>query len=77
MWEVRSIYLFYVYEYGLTKTWRADGPDDGPERKWPVGVDADGPERKWPVGVAAGQLELTGRRGIYLPGIYRVRLHLA
>ena len=48
---------------GLTKTWRADGPDDGPERKWPVGVDADGPERKWPVGVAAGQLELTGRRG--------------
>ena len=23
-----------------------DGPDDGPERKWPVGVDADGPERK-------------------------------
>ena len=24
---------------GLTKTWRADGPDDGPERKWPVGVD--------------------------------------
>ena len=34
---------------GLTKTWRADGSDDGPERKWPVGV-------------AAGQLELTGRR---------------
>ena len=23
---------------GLTKTWRADGSDDGPERKWPVGV---------------------------------------
>jgi len=34
----------------LTKTWRADGSDDGPERKWPVGV-------------AAGQLEFTGRRG--------------
>jgi len=33
---------------GLTKTWRADGSDDGPERKWPVGV-------------AAGQLELTGQ----------------
>ena len=35
---------------GLTKTWRADG-------------SVDGPERKWPVGIAAGQLELTGRRG--------------
>ena len=35
---------------GLTKTWRADGSHDGPERKLPVGV-------------AAGQLELTGRRG--------------
>jgi len=34
----------------LTKTWRADG-------------SVDGPERKWPVGVAAGQLELTERRG--------------
>ena len=33
----------------MTGRW-ADGPDDGPERKWPVGV-------------AAGQLELTGRRG--------------
>jgi len=25
---------------GLTKIWRADGSDDGPERKWPVGVAA-------------------------------------
>jgi len=32
---------------GLTKTWWADRSDDGPERKWPVGVAAD-------------QLELTG-----------------
>jgi len=38
-----------VFDTGLTKTWRADGSEDGPERKWPVGV-------------AAGQLELTGRR---------------
>ena len=33
--------------YRLSKRWRADGSDDGPERKWPIGV-------------AAGQLELTG-----------------
>jgi len=42
--------IFKAKADGLTKTRRADGPDDGPERKWPVGV-------------AAGQLELTGRQG--------------
>ena len=46
----------------MTVSLKHDGPDDGPERKRPVGVDADGSERKRPVGVAAGQLELTGRR---------------
>jgi len=43
---INSIVAGRPVYFSLTKTWRAKGPDDGPERKWPVGVDADG-RRRW------------------------------
>ena len=32
------IIIIIIIDKGLIKRWRADGSDDGPERKWPVGI---------------------------------------
>jgi len=62
--SIKKLIVYLLIKYVLRR-WAGwmDGVEFNEQQVWAGSLKHDGPERKWPVGVAAGQLELTGRRG--------------